>query len=111
MNLNTMLGIRLTAKEQGVVLAYFGNRYTEEHIPKWVKSACLAHPVQFSSDKDWLEHTRFVVNAEGILDTRAKWCESSPTWPRNPELRAANQQGAKINADVLLDRLTHPREF
>jgi hypothetical protein len=106
-----MLGIRLTAKEQAVVLAAFTKRYTEEHIPKWVKSACLAHPVQFSSDKDWLEHTRFVVYAEGYLDTRAKWCESSPTWPRNPELRAANQREDKGNAEVLLDRLTHPREF
>ena len=91
MNLNTMLGIRLTAKEQGVVLAAFGNRYTEEHVPRWVRESEQKYPVQFSSDKDWLEHTRFVVYAEGILDTRAKHCESSPTWPRNPELREANK--------------------
>src|ERR1017187_4979545 len=100
MNLNTMLGIRLTTKEQKEVLAAFGNRYTEEHKPAWIKSDSLAYPVQFSSDQDWLEHTRFVVHAEGILDTRAKWCESSPTWPRNPELRAANQREDKGNAEV-----------
>jgi hypothetical protein len=83
-------GTELTAAQQRDVLAQFAHRYTKEHIPAWARQPRpdgSTYPVQFSSDQDWLEHSRFAVTSTGKLDGRVKYCESNPTWPDNPELR------------------------
>ena len=39
------------------------------------------YPIQFKDDQDWLANTRFRVTDTGRLDTVAKCCCSTPTWP------------------------------
>jgi hypothetical protein len=95
--MGTKLGTELIKSEQREVLAAFTNRYTEDRIPKWVYTADRPYPVQFASDEDWLEHTWFEVDSDGGLIPGVKYCESSPTWPRNPELREASK--SKITAE------------
>lgn len=86
----TKLGNQLSAEDQRYVLAAYVHRFTGQHKPQW---ACkpmpngTAYPVQFVDDADWLAHTYFEVTKSGKLDNRNKSCQSSPTWPNNPELR------------------------
>jgi len=89
--MKTKLGIELTAEDQQYCLSAFTNRYTYERIPLWVYAANRPYACQFASDLDWLAHTRFAVLKNGRLNRRARYCESSPTWPYNPELRKANE--------------------
>ncbi len=84
-------GSQLTKEDQSYVLAAYVHRFTKEHKPQW---ACeplpdgTAYPVQFANDQDWLWNTLFYVSAKTFrLDHRAGRCESTPTWPDNPELR------------------------
>jgi len=91
MEKRTLLGSELSEKEQQKALARFVHRYTKDHCPRWIYTDGGKYPVQFASDKDWLQHTRFEVLADGRLDNRAKYCESNPTWPDNPELRKHDQ--------------------
>ncbi len=84
------LGSELTREDRAHVLAAYVHRFTKEHRPLWSSGTWKdgkPYPVQFESDAEWLANTRFAVNSAGRLDQRAKFCESSPTWPDNPELR------------------------
>jgi hypothetical protein len=86
-------GSELSPAVQRDALAVFVNRYTRTHRPPWTRGADPTkfpggvYPLQFDSDADWLAHTMFAVRKDGKLDKRVRHCESSPTWPDNPELR------------------------
>ena len=83
-------GDRLSVKAQNEAKALFVHRFTREHIPLWsceYRSDGSNYAVQFASDADWLRHTKFAVHSDGTLSKRAQYCESSPTWPDNPELK------------------------
>jgi hypothetical protein len=77
-----------TAKDQA--LSCYVRRYTKDHKPRWVRDT-KSEPVQFASDADWLAHTLFWVREDGSLMMR-RYCDSSATWPDNPELRAGSKQ-------------------
>ena len=79
-------GSALRPDQQRRALSMFVHRYTAEHRPAWVKDEA-ATPVQFASDREWLENTLFWVRKDGTISGRHHHCESSPTWPINPELR------------------------
>jgi len=99
-------GSELTAAEQAYCLSAFVHRFTREHKPKWAKAEWKdgkPYPVQFASDKEWLEQTLFAVTAKGNLDHRVIECRCSPTWPDNPELR--KPESANL-AEVLGAELT-----
>lgn len=76
----TKLGIELSEQEQKHVLAAYVHRYTGDHKPRWVNGGRF-YPLQFRDDHDWLCNTTFKVTKSGRLDMRARFCESSPTWP------------------------------
>lgn len=84
-----ILGSELCLPAQREALARFVHRFTGDHCPDWARRQPrrFACPVQFASDADWLAHTRFAVRSDGLLSERHRYCESSPTWPNNPELR------------------------
>jgi len=85
-----LYGTQLCASDQQHVLAAYVHRFTRDHKPawaRWPREDGQVSPVQFASDADWLANTRFAVRKNGRLDGRARYCESSPTWPDNPELR------------------------
>jgi hypothetical protein len=84
-NENSKLGSELHPHDQQKVLREYVDRHTKEHPARWTPNK--PYPVQFASDQDWLEHTRFGVRRDGRLDARCKSCHSMPTWPDNPELR------------------------
>ena len=89
-----LLGYELAHNEQRKALAQFVHRFTGEHTPAWARLPMpdgRAYAVQFKDDADWLRHTCFAVNNDGKLSKRVHFCESSPTWPNNPELRKASQ--------------------
>lgn len=89
--MNTRKGTELHPADQRHVLSAYVHRYTKEHQPQWARGEWKdgkPYPVQFESDLDWLEHTRFKVRKDGRLVSRARYCEARPTWPNNPELRA-----------------------
>jgi hypothetical protein len=83
-----ILGSKLSSSTQSECFRRFVNRYTRNHIPTWISLSNRKYPVQFDSDKDWLEHTFFYVKLNGELNNNYNFCESSPTWPDNPELRS-----------------------
>ncbi len=89
--LTSRLGSELSAEDQRHVLASYVHRFTREHRPVWSMRGLWSdnkpYPVQFASDAEWLAHTRFATTISGRLDRRFKGCNSSPTWPDNPELR------------------------
>ena len=87
--MKTALGSDLRPDAQTDALRRFVHRYTGEHCPQWVRTANRPFPVQFADDADWLAHTRFHVTRAGYLSEKYRFCESSPTWPYNPELRKA----------------------
>lgn len=91
LTMNLLLGTQLDYSDQRHVLAAFVHRFTREHKPAWASQPWKEgkpYPVQFASDADWLAHTRFAVRANARVDQRVRYCESSPTWPDNPELRS-----------------------
>lgn len=84
------LGSELDYTDQRHVLAAYVHRFTRQHRPQWANKPWKdgqPYPLQFDSDADWLAHTRFAVRVNGRLDMRNHSCESTPTWPDNPELR------------------------
>jgi len=94
----TRLGSELHPDDKVRVKARYKHRYTGDHKPAWAKDRADAKgvlrfvsenpfPLQFRDDADWLANTRFRVKDDGRLDRRAHYCESTPTWPFNPELR------------------------
>lgn len=77
-------GNELCAADQAHVLAAYLHRYTRENKPAWARELRpngRPYPVQFDSDQEWLERTRFAVRKDGRLDRRARFCQSVPTWP------------------------------
>lgn len=83
------LGSLLQREEQEEAKRRFVHRYTGDNKPKWARKEWKdgkPYPLQFKDDADWLAHTIFRTNRDGSLHARAS-CESSPTWPNNPELR------------------------
>ena len=86
----TKLGAELPAHVQQQALNRFVYRFTKNHKPEWANKPWKdgkPYPVQFASDTDWLANTRFHVTEKNELDNRVDSCQSSPTWPDNPELR------------------------
>jgi hypothetical protein len=82
--MNLTHGIDLHPDDQAYVLAHYVHRYTRDHVPSWARAARfrgLPYPVQFDSDRDWLENTRFATREDGRLDGRARFCQAAPTWP------------------------------
>lgn len=83
-------GNQLTGSDRQHVLSAYVHRFTKDHKPGWAakpRPYGNPYPVQFASDADWLAHTLFHVTSGGNLDGRFGDCQSSPTWPDNPELR------------------------
>ena len=90
--MNMLAGSQLNDSAKREALQRFVNRFTGQHRPQWVNEPMpdgSAYPVQFRDDADWLANTRFYVTKNGRLDKRTTACQSSPTWPNNPELRTA----------------------
>ena len=82
-------GKDLTEADQQFVVWHYVHRYTKDHKPAWARKDWKdgkPYPVQFHSDQDWLNHTRFRTRQDGRLDQRVSVCQSVPTWPNgNPE--------------------------
>lgn len=81
-------GAELPRDQQEEAKRAYVHRFTKDHTPAWARKPMpngSAYPVQFASDADWLAHTLFHVTNAGTLASSD--CESSPTWPDNPELR------------------------
>ena len=71
----------------------FVHRFTGDHKPAWANEPWedgKAYPLQFKDDADWLANTLFAINKNGTLSKRARFCQSSPTWPNDPGLRRPN---------------------
>ena len=88
--MNQVKGSDLSQKDQTHVLNAYVHRFTKSHVPDWARKPMPngeACPVQFDSDLSWLENTLFNVTKSGKLDNRFRYCQSSPVWPDNPELR------------------------
>lgn len=93
-SMTQVAGNDLTATEQRKALAQFVHRFTGDHKPQWTNREWKdgkPYPLQFASDSDWLANTRFWVRKDGQISKRHKYCESSPTWPNNPELRTGKE--------------------
>jgi hypothetical protein len=85
-----VLGSHMGKKLQDDCLRQFVHRFTKQHVPAWANKEWkdgITYPVQFASDAEWLSYTFFEVTVKGELSKRVHYCESSPTWPDNPELR------------------------
>jgi hypothetical protein len=77
-------GTDLSAQDQARALARYVQRFTRDHVPDWAAQAAREGRhvvVEFDSDDEWLANTLFSVRADGGLDGRARYCESTPTWP------------------------------
>lgn len=87
-----MRGSDLPPTLQREALNAYVHRFTGTHKPQW---ACKPmpngkpYPLQFRDDADWLANTRFCVSGRGRVTRLAGDCQSTPTWPNNPELRRA----------------------
>lgn len=89
-NNGMIIGSEMVSIDQKAALNKFVHRFTKEHVPSWSKKEWKdgkTYPVQFASDREWLENTKFYVTKDGRLDNKHDSCESSATWPDNPELR------------------------
>lgn len=83
-------GDRLSPELQKKVLQMFVHRFTGEHKPAWANKPRpdgTDYPVQHATDQGWLKHTEFALTKQGDLDNRNKYSRSTPSWPKNPELR------------------------
>ena len=84
-----VLGSALSPENRQDALSRFVHRFTGDHRPAWAavgREDRTPFPVQFANDADWLAHTIFHITEDGRISGR-RGCESSPTWPNNPELR------------------------
>ncbi len=85
-----VLGAHMCPHLQKEAKARYVHRFTGEHTPEWARkprSTGKPWPLQFSDDVDWLAHTYFPVTKAGKLALRPSYCQSTPTWPNNPERR------------------------
>jgi len=86
-------GSTLSEADQTVVLNRFGNRYTGDHTPDWVKEAealGLVYPVQFKDDAEFLNRTSFKTTKDGG-HSKSKACESKRTWPNGKKVRTVTE--------------------
>ena len=86
-----LTGDKLHPEDRRAVLEQYVHRFTGNHVPAWatrLRSDGTAYPLQFANDADWLANTLFAVREDGRLHHGARYCESRPTWPNNPELRS-----------------------
>ena len=96
---NSKLGADLHPIDKDEVLRSFVHRFTGEHKPQWATGTMpdgKPYPVQFRDDTDWLMHTRFAVTKRGRLNHNVHQCESTPTWPYNPELRNGQSHSTRL---------------
>lgn len=89
---DTMIrGSDLSPARQRDALACYLHRYTGDHKPMWAKRERRPdgseYPVQFASDREWLENTLFPVTKRGTLTRRD--CQSTPTWPLGTPVEVA----------------------
>lgn len=85
-----VLGTDMPYPAQQEALRRFVHRYTGDNKPEWARGEWKdgkPYPLQFADDREWLANTRFAVTKRGTLSKAVRCCESSPTWPNNPELR------------------------
>lgn len=85
-----ILGSHLGPFLQTQVKRAYVHRFTGSHKPDWARKPIPngnAYPLQFVDDADWLANTYFWITKRGELCKRPSACQSSPTWPNNPELR------------------------
>lgn len=87
---NWIKGSELSPELQKEVKARYIYRYTGNNKPQWAKETWKdgkPYPLHFKDDKDWLENTKFAVTKKGKLCNKTKYCQSSPSFPNDPELR------------------------
>lgn len=92
--MKTLKGNELSPGQQRLALSMFVHRFTGDHKPAWAFEEWKTgrpYPLQFKDDADWLANTVFNVKDSGDISARHNHCQSSPTWPNNPELRADAQ--------------------
>jgi hypothetical protein len=93
-------GNKLSPENQAHAKRVFPWRSTGDHPNP------LGGPMHFIDDEDWLTHTTFWMvmgkSHKGRLAERQN-CVSYPTWPNNPEIRAA--------AALLKEARSHKEEF
>jgi hypothetical protein len=95
-------GTELSPDQQKEVKAKFVHRYTGNNKPEWTKQTWKdgkPYPLHFKDDADWLANTSFAVTKTGKLHGGTKYCNSSPSYPNNPELRKTVKED--INEDNL----------
>ena len=89
-----IFGSQLSDLERAAALEHFGNRFTGDHTPDWVTGRLgkeCPPLLQFASDDDWLQNTEFEVDEAGKI---TGLCVTHPTWPGNPEIGEALENGA-----------------
>ena len=77
----------------------YPNRYTMEHVPAWARSPNRNggyYAPQFTSDREWYEHTRF-RGEEGWIGTGTQCYTSGETWPLGTWLQQP-YQGERVRA-------------
>ncbi len=97
-------GHELSPEVQRQALATYVYRYTRDHVPAWAirdkRADGTPFPVQFASDADWLEHSRFPVTKAGRLASRPPYCYSDPTWPDGKPAIYSHPSGDQATAKV-----------
>lgn len=99
-------GTDLTPEQQKEVKAKFVHRYTGNNKPEWTKQTWKdgkPYPLHFKDDADWLANTTFAVTKTGKLHGGTKYCNSSPTYPNNPELRKTVKED--INEGIVYEEV------
>lgn len=74
-------GNELSPEQQAKALRMYGNRFTMEHVPPWARLRGIGgfYGPQFTSDQEWLAHTKFHVEAGQLLDMDC--FTGDQTWP------------------------------
>lgn len=88
-------GSDLSPALQRQALATYVHRFTGDHRPAWSRKPRddgRPYPLQFASDREWLEHTDFPVTKTGRLAEGD--CYSRPTWPNGLDTIDAAKVGA-----------------
>lgn len=97
-------GTELSPALQAQVKRDYKHRYTGDNKPDWVKQTWKdgkPYPLHFKNDAQWLEKTTFAVKGKPDkltgkyteLSKSCTYCNSSPTYPNNPELRKTVEEG------------------
>lgn len=100
-------GSELTPEQQREVKSKYVHRHTGNNKPDWAKQTWKdgkPYPLHFKDDSDWLENSTFGVTKTGKLHNGTKYCNSSPTYPNNPELRKKLKESFKVGDKIIIDR-------